>query len=70
MIDDAPLHETWAEMERLLGAVPQRVKNIGVSNFTRSEIEELLKTAKHKPDVNQIEVHPVSTSFQTGPSAV
>lgn len=53
---DTTLAQTWAKMEELLEK--GKVKNIGVSNFTRSEIEEVLKTAKHKPDVTQIETHP------------
>ena len=35
-----------------------KVKNIGISNFSKSEIEELLKTAKIKPAVHQLETHP------------
>lgn len=33
-------------------------KNIGVSNFRIVDIERILKVAKHKPVVNQIEFHP------------
>jgi predicted oxidoreductase len=58
LLDNTSIEDTWVEMERLLAS--GKVKNIGVSNFTRSEIEHLLKSAKHKPDVNQIELHPVS----------
>jgi diketogulonate reductase-like aldo/keto reductase len=64
MLDDTPFTETWAEMEKLLAS--GKVKNIGVSNFTRGEVEELLKTATHKPDVNQIELHPVSSRKLVG----
>lgn len=53
---ETTLAQTWAEMEKLLEK--GKVKNIGISNFTRSEVEELLKTAKHKPDAIQIELHP------------
>lgn len=33
-------------------------KNIGVSNFRIVDIERILKIAKHKPVINQIEFHP------------
>jgi len=33
-------------------------KNIGVSNFRIKDIQRILKVAKHKPVVNQIEFHP------------
>jgi L-glyceraldehyde reductase len=48
--------ETWAAMEKLLET--GKVKAIGVSNFTISAIEKLLKTAKVTPAVNQVELHP------------
>lgn len=34
------------------------VKAIGISNFTITKIEKLLKTAKTVPAVNQVECHP------------
>lgn len=33
-------------------------RNIGVSNFRIVDLERILKIAKHKPIVNQIEFHP------------
>lgn len=33
-------------------------KSIGVSNYTKPQIDALLKYAKVKPTVNQIEIHP------------
>ena len=69
---ETTLAQTWAEMEKLLEM--GKVKNIGLSNFTKSEVsygiqfqlkslmrlqvEEVLKSAKHKPDVIQLELHP------------
>ncbi|KAJ9647497.1 hypothetical protein H2204_000126 [Knufia peltigerae] len=50
------ISDTWAAMEKLVGT--GKVKSIGVSNFTIERIEELLKTAKIPPAVNQIEAHP------------
>jgi diketogulonate reductase-like aldo/keto reductase len=53
---DTPISETWAAMEKLLET--GKVKSIGISNFNERRIEELLKTAKVVPAVNQIEAHP------------
>ncbi|KAL5002468.1 NADP-dependent oxidoreductase domain-containing protein [Aspergillus recurvatus] len=53
---DVPIKDTWAAMETLVAK--GKVRSIGVSNFTREKIEELLKTAKIPPAVNQIEAHP------------
>jgi diketogulonate reductase-like aldo/keto reductase len=53
---DIPIAETWGAMEALLST--GKVKAIGVSNFNERRLEELLKTAKVVPAVNQIEAHP------------
>lgn len=44
MIDviDVPIKDTWAAMEELVAK--GKIRSIGVSNFTREKIEELLKT--------------------------
>ncbi|GME83041.1 unnamed protein product [Ambrosiozyma monospora] len=47
------LEEAWKQMERLVEE--GKVRNIGVSNFNVSKLEEVLKIAKIKPQVNQIE---------------
>ena len=44
--------ETWREMEKLVAA--GKVKAIGVSNFTISKLEQLFKSAKIRPAVNQV----------------
>ncbi|BGP42718.1 hypothetical protein JCM10449v2_006730 [Rhodotorula kratochvilovae] len=46
---------TWAEMEKLVEQ--GKTKHIGVSNFTIGRCEKLLKTAKIKPAVNQVELN-------------
>ena len=49
-------NETWRAFEDLyeLG----KVRAIGVCNFKRGHLEELKKTARIMPMVNQIEIHP------------
>ncbi len=41
-----------------------RAKAIGVSNFHQHHIEELMKAAKIKPMVDQIELHPTLTQVE------
>ncbi|KAF9894712.1 hypothetical protein FE257_006602 [Aspergillus nanangensis] len=53
---DVPARDTWRAMEDLVAK--GKVRSIGVSNFTRGKIEDLLQTAKIPPAVNQIEAHP------------
>ena len=45
------MQETWEAMEKLVA--DGLVKSIGVSNFTIENLQELLKTAKIIPSVNQ-----------------
>ncbi len=49
-------HETWRALEEL--HEQGLVRAIGVSNFLQHHLEELLKTAKVPPMVNQVEFHP------------
>lgn len=51
--------ETWKAMEELYEA--GKIRAIGISNFRQHHIEELLKTAKIKPMVNQIRLCPGET---------
>ena len=50
------LADTWRAMETLVDL--KLARSIGVSNFTPSQIDEVLKMARIKPVVNQIELHP------------
>ncbi|KAJ9098979.1 hypothetical protein QFC20_005797 [Naganishia adeliensis] len=54
---------TWAQFELL--KKEGLVKSIGVSNFTVDDLKTLLKTAKIKPVVNQILLHPYVIKQQT-----
>lgn len=48
--------ETWRALEKLNR--DGRIRAIGISNFLRRHIEDLLKTAEIMPMVNQVEFHP------------
>ncbi len=54
--DQAPILETWKAMEDCVTAGLTRY--IGVCNFNRKRMEELLSGAKVAPMMNQIELHP------------
>lgn len=47
---------TWAFFESLYEQ--KKVRAIGVSNFQRHHLTDLMETAKIKPMVNQVELHP------------
>ncbi|KAH9852383.1 Aldo/keto reductase [Lenzites betulinus] len=53
--------DTWKEMERVYKANPDKVKAIGVSNFSVTYLKRLLAAAEVVPAVNQIESHPACT---------
>jgi len=50
------LEDTWEGMEKLVDE--GKVRAIGVSNFSRQKLERILKVARIKPVVNQVEMHP------------
>jgi alcohol dehydrogenase (NADP+) len=54
---EAPIHETWAGMEAV--AVDGLTRHLGISNFSAKKIRELLPHCKIKPEVNQVELHPL-----------
>jgi diketogulonate reductase-like aldo/keto reductase len=55
--------DSWRALEKLLA--DGRVRAIGVSNYTRKHLEELLGEAKVAPAVNQIELHPFGQQRDT-----
>lgn len=52
---DISIAEAWKQLEDCYEK--GLVKNIGVSNFDVEHLEEIMKVAKYKPQVNQIEYH-------------
>ncbi|KAF8303387.1 Aldo/keto reductase [Clavulina sp. PMI_390] len=48
--------ETWIAMSNMLKT--GKVKNVGVSNFTVSNLKQLIAATGIKPAVNQVELHP------------
>ncbi len=55
--------ETWRAMEELVDA--GRIRAIGVSNFLPHHLDELAKTARIAPQVNQIRLCPGDTQDET-----
>ncbi|KAK7031640.1 Aldo/keto reductase [Favolaschia claudopus] len=54
VVETPTFNETWAELEKLYAGGKARA--IGVSNFSIKTLEQLLKTAKIVPAVNQVEL--------------
>jgi len=60
---DVPLEETWRALERCVDA--GLCRHIGVSNFNADQLAELLALPgglRHRPAVNQVELHPHNAS--------
>lgn len=59
-IDRSMTHQdTWKNMEKLIQTHPEKVKAIGVANYSVKYLEKLLAKATIVPAVNQIENHPL-----------
>lgn len=56
-LEEVPLMETWKDME--LAKEMRLTRHIGVSNFSDVKLKELVSKAKVKPEVNQVELHPL-----------
>ncbi|KAG7378974.1 hypothetical protein PHYPSEUDO_009262 [Phytophthora pseudosyringae] len=54
--DSATRADSWKALEEL--QEQGILKDIGVSNFGEAHLDQLMKTAKVKPAVNQVELHP------------
>lgn len=55
--DEAPIIETWKQMEKAKN--DGLAKHIGVSNFSVKKLKDLISKAKIKPEMNQVELHPL-----------
>ncbi len=56
-LDEVPIIETWKELE---GAKNDGlVRHIGVSNFSEKKLNDLVSKATIKPEMNQVELHPL-----------
>ncbi|KAF7345400.1 putative aldo-keto reductase [Mycena venus] len=56
VVETPTFNQTWAELESLHSS--GRARAIGVSNFSIKTLEQLFKSAKIVPAVNQVEMHP------------
>lgn len=56
-LEEQPIADTWLGMEAILDAGLAR--HIGVSNFSIKKLAHLLDTARHRPEMNQVEMHPL-----------
>lgn len=54
--EDVPIIDTWRALEKLVQK--GKIRSIGISNFPGALIQDLLRGAKIKPAVLQIEHHP------------
>ncbi|WP_310991696.1 aldo/keto reductase [Aequorivita marina] len=55
--DEAPIIDTWKQMEK--AKTDGLTRHIGVSNFSKKKLEDLISKASSKPEMNQIELHPL-----------
>jgi len=55
-LEEQPIADTWLGMQEVLDAGLAR--HIGVSNFSIKKLAQLLETADHRPEMNQVEMHP------------
>ena len=56
-LDQAPISDTWKALESCMEK--GQTKHIGVSNFSIKKLKDLSSKCQIKPEVNQIELHPL-----------
>ncbi len=55
--EEAPIIDTWKQME--IAKKDGLAKHIGVSNFSVKKLKALISKATIKPEMNQVELHPL-----------
>lgn len=55
--EEAPIIETWKQMEKAKN--DGLARHIGVSNFSVKKLTDLIAKATIKPEMNQVELHPL-----------
>lgn len=56
-LQEVPIIETWRQMEEI--KKNGMAKHIGVSNFSIKKLQDLISKATLKPEMNQVEMHPL-----------
>ncbi|KAI0358409.1 D-xylose reductase [Trametes cingulata] len=60
--DPVPLRETWEALEEVVDE--GYIRHLGVSNTCSALLMDLLKYARHRPSVLQIEIHPYNVQHR------
>lgn len=55
LFDQTPYLETWKALEKL---DKSKVRAIGVSNFNKATLKNIIDNGSVRPAVNQVELHP------------
>lgn len=56
-LSEVPLIDTWEQMEQV--KKDGLTRHIGVSNFSVKKLKDLISKAETKPEMNQVELHPL-----------
>lgn len=55
--EECPISETWEQMEQI--KKEGLARHIGVSNFSKKKLQDLVAKSNIKPEMNQVEMHPL-----------
>lgn len=55
-LTEIPISQTWQALEEVFDR--GLCRNLGVANFNVPKLQSLVEGAKHRPQVNQVEMHP------------
>lgn len=56
-LEEVPIIETWRKMEEAKES--RMARHIGVANFSKEKLQDLVSKATIKPEMNQVELHPL-----------